>query len=394
MASEEFNNRLAPSSKFQNRTERDQSKVEKDVLKCFGQIGFDMESKKYQHYVELAREKHLRFALGGLVKLPRKTSTLSSGQPWLLFWITNTLELLKEPLHYETKLRIVDYLKHCVCPTTGAFCGGPYQRPHLAPCYASMMAITILGIPEAYALVNRKGLHDFIVSMKVAGRPGLFTMHERGESDMRAIYCAVVAADLANVLDDAVTAGISDFIVASQSYEGGIGAEPFGEAHGGFTYCGTASMCILNQAHRLNLRRLAEWLAGRQMAAEGGFQGRTNKLVDSCYSFWQGATFQVLQLIDETEDSPVFDHLALQAYILVACQSAKNGGLIDKPQASPDYYHTCYALSGLSIAQHIAHPPHLFTESAVDLQPVDPLYNAPKDKVQQIKAYFRGHPIA
>ena len=28
---------------------------------------------------------------------------------------------------------------------------------------------------------------------------------------------------------------------------------------------------------------------------EGGFMGRTNKLVDGCYSFWQGALFPLLQ---------------------------------------------------------------------------------------------------
>jgi len=27
---------------------------------------------------------------------------------------------------------------------------------------------------------------------------------------------------------------------------------------------------------------------------EGGFQGRTNKLVDSCYSFWQGAALAIV----------------------------------------------------------------------------------------------------
>jgi prenyltransferase beta subunit len=36
------------------------------------------------------------------------------------------------------------------------------------------------------------------------------------------------------------------------------------------------------------------WLIMRQMPVEGGFQGRTNKLVDGCYSFWQGATFAVV----------------------------------------------------------------------------------------------------
>lgn len=30
------------------------------------------------------------------------------------------------------------------------------------------------------------------------------------------------------------------------------------------------------------------------MKLEGGFQGRTNKLVDGCYSFWQGGAFPLL----------------------------------------------------------------------------------------------------
>jgi len=30
------------------------------------------------------------------------------------------------------------------------------------------------------------------------------------------------------------------------------------------------------------------------MKLEGGFQGRTNKLVDACYSFWQAAVFTIL----------------------------------------------------------------------------------------------------
>ena len=33
------------------------------------------------------------------------------------------------------------------------------------------------------------------------------------------------------------------------------------------------------------------------MSCEGGFQGRSNKLVDGCYSFWQGGLFPLLQPI-------------------------------------------------------------------------------------------------
>lgn len=57
-----------------------------------------------------------------------------------------------------------------------------------------------------------------------------------------------------------------------------------------------------------------------------------------------------------------FDQTALQEYLLLCCQSEK-GGLIDKPgkyvcknlkliHRSRDLYHTCYVLSGLSLAQN------------------------------------------
>lgn len=40
---------------------------------------------------------------------------------------------------------------------------------------------------------------------------------------------------------------------------------------------------------------MQQWSVERQMHFAGGFQGRTNKLVDSCYSFWMGAIFPQLR---------------------------------------------------------------------------------------------------
>ena len=40
------------------------------------------------------------------------------------------------------------------------------------------------------------------------------------------------------------------------------------------------------------------------MRLEGGFQGRTNKLVDSCYSFWQGAGLAMAQMVRTHSTSP------------------------------------------------------------------------------------------
>lgn len=39
------------------------------------------------------------------------------------------------------------------------------------------------------------------------------------------------------------------------------------------------------------------------MSLEGGFQGRTNKLVDGCYSFWMGGVFPIIGKMLESLDA-------------------------------------------------------------------------------------------
>lgn len=189
------------------------------------------------------------------------------------------------------------------------------------------------------------------------------------------------------------------------------------EAHGGYSYCGLAALCIAGRADALDLHSFLRWAVNKQMSHEGGFQatvaehlvgffgfllwllgrlfwdiiatcmwlsfregsglwtmtvgavqpfmdhhqpqGRANKLVDSCYSFWQGAIFPLLheafrqsQQIKLPEDHCWFKPEPLQMYILLACQHP-NGGLRDKPTKSADFYHTCYALSGMAVSQYL-----------------------------------------
>lgn len=47
----------------------------------------------------------------------------------------------------------------------------------------------------------------------------------------------------------------------------------------------------------------------------------------------------------------LYNARALQLWLLKCCQASK-GGMRDKPGKPPDYYHTCYCLSGLSSSQH------------------------------------------
>ena len=53
----------------------------------------------------------------------------------------------------------------------------------------------------------------------------------------------------------------------------------------------------------------------------------------------------------ESSGAMSYNQMALQRYILHCCQNVDGGGLRDKPGKSRDFYHSCYSLSGLSIAQ-------------------------------------------
>jgi len=229
-----------------------------------------------------------------------------------------------------------------------------------------------------------------------------------------------VVATLLDLLTPELTDGLRAFLASCQTYEGGFSAasQPYfsasppsassllptprpslGEAHGGYTFCGLASLILLEPVSPpssdprkwmgIDVKNLYRWAASMQgLDCEGGgFKGRTNKLVDGCYSWWVGGLFPLLDdVLDgggmssspvkeeaHREDSKVgeektssdasdwadhdeslFNRDALQEFILISSQSPQ-GGLRDKPGRPADAYHTLYNLSGLSSAQHRVH---------------------------------------
>ena len=214
---------------------------------------------------------------------------------------------------------------------------------------------------------------------------GSFIVSHHGEVDVRGIYCLLVTSYLLNILTPELIEGTAAFISSCQTYEGGFASashpyyaaqenegEPLkclpnprpslGEAHGGYTYCALASWVLLKPfldehdgVPRINLKRLARWAVNMQGSEieVGGFRGRTNKLVDGCYSWWCGGEFDLLESLgvatgsgggkesvehteedgeegwDDADDS-LFNRKALQEYILLTGQHPA-GGLRDKP---------------------------------------------------------------
>ncbi|KAK4052501.1 CAAX farnesyltransferase (FTase) subunit beta [Microbotryomycetes sp. JL201] len=341
----------------------------------------------------LHRAEHVAFLSSFLRdKLHSAFTALDASRPWLLYWCIHSLALLDRQVDDSAQDRVIATLASCHNPKTGGYGGGPGQLSHLAPSYATVSTLCYMG-QRGWDSIDRRaqgsraltpGMYKFLMSLKQPD--GSFIMHKGGEVDVRGCYCALVIASLLNMLTPELAHNTSQFIASCQTYEGGLAssaatvdsattnAPPLGEAHGGYAFCALASYAMLRPLDdpnspanaaprtdktrkRLDLDNLLRWSCSMQaMPIEGGgFRGRTNKLVDGCYSLWCGGLFGLLGgLIAERGldfQTDLYDRSALQEYVLYAAQ-APRGGLRDKPGKHPDGYHTCYNLSGLTAAQH------------------------------------------
>ncbi|XP_053962471.1 protein farnesyltransferase subunit beta [Anastrepha ludens] len=372
-------------------TSREQQKTENSIEKCFNR--FQQMQYLDAKVAKIHREEHQRYLESMLRRLPANYECLDSSRPWNVYWILQAAHLLNFTFDEDTLEHVVQFLTKCRHPN-GGFAGGPGQYPHLAPTYAAVNSLCIIGTPSAYRAIDRDSLMQFLLSVREPD--GSFRLHVDGETDVRGAYCAISCAKLTNMPAKMLAKlfdKTGDWIASCQTYEGGFGGAPDLEAHGGYTFCGIAALAMLNEGHKCDTQQLLKWNLQRQMPYEGGFQGRTNKLVDGCYSFWVGATIPITQAIISTEAEPVkhslFDSSALQEYILLCCQKA-NGGLIDKPGKPQDLYHTCYTLSGVSIAQHSESSlnPQVLGDPVNELSPTHPLFNVPPRAVACSLAHF------
>lgn len=87
---------------------------------------------------------------------------------------------------------------------------------------------------------------------------------------------------------------------------------------------------------------LKRWLLLRQ---EDGFNGRPNKPVDTCYTFWIGGSLQMLEAHD------LIDKNKLQSYVF-ATQDNVTGGFSKWVSHYPDPLHTYLAMAGLSLMKY------------------------------------------
>lgn len=454
-----------------NTSIKHQKNIENLILEYFIENDFDTKnSEDYNKDVKVLNDKHIEFSLFHKNQLSSGYAALDSGLPWFSYWVLNIFDIfgIKEySMSDEFKSHFITYMKFLI-HSNGGIMGYSYGESQLIASYAGILSIISIDSKEAYDLVDRKKMKNFLLDMKnksnnfnfkdkyfiengiistvdsnndntlydINGNflmkkrgdkiqkyevqhEGSFQVHYNGESDLRAVYCALIIAYILNIMDEDLTKGIAENISKCQTFEGGLGPEPFAEAHGGYNFCGIASLILLNKLDSINMNKQIKWLVNRQMTIEGGFNGRTNKLVDSCYSFWQASVFNMLvekDTIYSHDKELLYDQLSLQAYILFACQQ-NEGGIVDKPGKKPDLFHTNYAGTALGLSKktllketelgviNIVEEQKnneylsfknsndneilisLFNENIADM---DPIYCLPKEKVLRAYKYYKN----
>ncbi|XP_046354801.1 geranylgeranyl transferase type-1 subunit beta-like [Haliotis cracherodii] len=315
---------------------------------------------------EFVREKHVKFFVRTLQILPSSCASLDTNRMTIAFFALSGLDVLCALNAIEKeKQDIIDWIyslqvlpdeqgaNRPQCGFRGSSTLGHHHDPakartkpivydsgHIAMTYTALASLVILGDD-----LSRLDKDAIISGLKALQQDdGSFcAMPEGSEHDMRFVYCASCISYMLKDWSGINIQTTADYIKNSVSYEGGIAQGPDAEAHGGPTFCGLASLVLMDKLQSSftprQVSRLKRWCISRQQT---GFQGRPNKPVDTCYSFWVGAT---LQLLDTFELSSFEFN---RSYILQT-QSNVTGGFAKWPESTPDALHAYFGICGLSL---------------------------------------------
>lgn len=129
----------------------------------------------------LDRARHIRFLHKSLQNLPSGYVASDAARPWFFYWALCGLHTLGEDVTVYRE-RLIGSVQPMQNPT-GGFGGGHGQMSHLAPTYAVLLALSMVGGEEALEIVDRKAMWRWLGSIKQPD--GGFQVCLGGEEDVR-----------------------------------------------------------------------------------------------------------------------------------------------------------------------------------------------------------------
>nr|XP_020635692.1 geranylgeranyl transferase type-1 subunit beta isoform X1 [Pogona vitticeps] len=314
--------------------------------------------------LDFLKERHVRFFQRCLQILPERYSSLETSRLTVAFFALSGLDML-DSLDVVNKDDIIEWIYSLqVLPTEDRSnmhrCGfrgssylgmpfnpskapgvsHPYDSGHIAMTYTGLCCLVILG--DDLSRVNKEACLAGLRALQL--EDGSFcAVLEGSENDMRFIYCAACICYMLNDWSGMDTKKAIDYIRRSMSYDNGLAQGAGLESHGGSTFCGIASLCLMGKLEEVfsekELDRIRRWCIMRQ---QNGYHGRPNKPVDTCYSFWVGATLKLLKIFQYT------NYEKNRNYIL-STQDRLVGGFAKWPDSHPDALHAYFGICGLSL---------------------------------------------
>ncbi|KAF9870650.1 prenyltransferase and squalene oxidase [Colletotrichum karsti] len=264
----------------------------------------------------------------------------------------------------------------------------------------AMVADGSEGAKTAFAGVDRvKTLRWLKRLQRSEGSFGELVMDDgqiEGGRDMRLCYLAaairwMLRGDIRegdpDWVEDIDVEGLVGHIRRGQTYDGGLAESSQLESHAGYAYCAVSALYLLDRPSSqgpspyrsaavergiVDVPLLVKFLAYRQfeylerdeesddpdtanfllpetlgqLSIDDnmrfvGFNGRCNKVADTCYCWWVGGTLQMLGHVDLIDDLPSRRFLMSKTQHLI-------GGFSKYPGGPPDIYHGYLGLAALA----------------------------------------------
>ena len=224
------------------------------------------------------------------------------------------------------------------------------------------------------------------VLARVEGKEGLVV---GGGRDMRYCYFAAVVRWMLRGREggekDIDVDALVGYIAKSRTYDGGIAESSMHEPHSGYAYCALGALAMLDRRDGgekrfdamerafPDVQGLVRWLVSRQFVyvdrAEDeddddgdnftfseletedpcvAFNGRCNKVADTCYCWWVSGALALLPPVDDGSNVDLLIPRSAARRFLMEKTQHMIGGFAKHPGGPPDLYHSYLGLAALA----------------------------------------------
>ncbi|KAG5437522.1 hypothetical protein PCANB_000950 [Pneumocystis canis] len=322
----------------------------------------DVKSEHFERKVSaLEKEhihKHTEYHLRHLDFLPDYYLFTDTSRMSMAFFCISSLDLLGSLEKSTTPLQRKSWVNWVYSfQVSNGFCDWTKKNQyspmyhdlvHIASTYFAICILLIL--KDDMKRLNRKNIMQFVSCLQNENgsfRPYISNdqnIQSFEKADIRFTYCAIAVLYVLGCKDARKIIRVESllkYIESCKSYDHGFAENPKNESHAGYTYCAIASLSLLKNMLPTENKKISsmfsektlKWLLKKQLSDIedfGGFQGRTNKSSDTCYSFWVGGALRYSR-----------------EFLLKRIHST--GGFEKCKGEYPDVMHSYFGLAALSI---------------------------------------------